>query len=85
MILQVEHNPEFIENGQIVAFLTGEKSINTYPKFLRIGEVIDAKDWAIKELSTGKIWKVYTQSVIKVDKGIPVRGVKATIRLTEHP
>lgn len=85
MILQVEHNPEFIENGQMVAFLTGKKSINTYPKYLRIGEVVDAKDWAIKELSTGKIWKVYTQSVIKVDKGIPVRGVKATIELTERP
>ena len=85
MILQVEHNPEFIENGQIVAFLTGEKNINTYPQFLRIGEVINAKCWAIEELSTGRIWKVPTQQVIKVDKGIRVHGVKATIELTEQP
>lgn len=85
MILQVKNNPEYLENGQIVAFLTGKKSINTYPQFLRIGEVVDAKNWTIKEISTGKIWKVYTQSVIKVDKGIPVKGVRATIELTEHP
>lgn len=83
MILQVENNPEVLEKGEIVAFVTGKKSINTYPQYLRIGEVVDEKNWVIKELSTGKIWKVYTQSVIKVGKGIPVKGVKATIKLTE--
>lgn len=85
MILQVEHNPEFIENGQIVAFVTGKNKINTYPQYLRIGEVIDSKEWKIKEITTGKIWQVYTQSVIKVDKGIRINGVKATIELTERP
>lgn len=83
MIIQVKNNPEFIENGEIVAFITGEESVNTFPSFLRIGEVVDAKGWVIRELSTGKIWKVYTQNVIRVGKGAPVYGVKAILELQQ--
>jgi len=81
MIFQVENNPEIIKNGQYVAFVTGKKTINTYPHYLRIGQVVDAEKWKIKELSTGKIWQVYSQAIIKVDKGIPVFGVEPTFKI----
>lgn len=84
MFLKVKNNPEVIENGEIVVFFTGLKSVNTYPKYMRVGEVIDAKSFQVKELATGKKWKVYSQDVIKVGDGILVHGVKATLQTTEQ-
>lgn len=86
MIIQVKNNPDFLAKNEIVAFLTGEKSVNTYPKFLRVGKVIKYdKGIEIVDLSTGKVWKPYSGDVIKIGNGAPVKGVTAKIELTERP
>jgi len=81
--MKVINDQRPIFNGQFIAFVTGLKSINTYPKYLRIGEVIDAKDYVIKELVNSKIWKVYPSNIITTgDDGI-VQGVASQIVFTE--
>lgn len=88
MILQVNTNEVGFEVGEHIAFVTGEKSVNTYPYYLRIGKVtkVDSKGEFVKEveeLSTGKIWKPYSSQIIKVGKGIAIKGVAAQLVLTE--
>lgn len=77
MIFKVKSNPEVLDVGEIVAFVTGKTSINTYPSYLRIG-----KGLQVEELSTGRIWNPYSQQIIKVADGIEIFGIKATIELT---
>jgi hypothetical protein len=83
IIFSVESNPEIIEAGEIVLFITGQKSINTYPQYLRIGQVISVEKLEVIELSTSKIWKVYTSSLIKVNSGIRIKNVKAVLVETD--
>jgi hypothetical protein len=87
MIIQVKNNPDDLVKNEIVAFLTGEKSVNTYPKFLRVGKVIKGYNSGgveIVDLSTGKIWKPYSGDIIKIGNGAPVQGVEAHIKFTER-
>jgi hypothetical protein len=89
MIFQVKSNQTHFEVGDYVAFVTGEKSVNTYPKFLRIGKVLKVSGEIkcvdeVEELSTGKIWKPYNVDVIKVGNGISIQGVQPTLALTER-
>lgn len=83
MIFKAINDQRPIEDGQIVAFVTGLKSVNTYPNYLRVGEVVDAKDFAIKELSTGKIWKVYSSNIIVVGDEGKLQGVETTFRFVD--
>lgn len=87
MILQVESNPANIKKGDIVMFLTGEKSVNTYPKVMRIGIVetpyFEKGGLTVKEISTSKIWKPYSQDIVLVNDGIPVKGIQTQIILTD--
>ncbi len=87
MVLQVKNNPEHLEKGEIVVFFTGAKSINTLPKFMRVGEVLQGYgvDCQVRELSTGKVWHPYSGDIIQVGKGIPVQGVSAVLKFTENP
>ena len=84
MIIQVNNNPEIIKNGEVVAFITGETSVNTYPRYLRVGQVLNAENWEVIEFATSKVWKVYSNDIIRVDTGIRVYGVKAVFALQEQ-
>jgi hypothetical protein len=84
MIIKVINDQRPIKNGQYVAFVTGLKSLNTYPKYLRIGIVINSENYEIKELSTEKIWIVYPSNIITVgDEGL-LKGIKSVIEYTEN-
>lgn len=85
MILKVINDQRPIENGQFVAFLTGRKSINTYPKYLRVGKVTNAKNYEIEELENKKTWKVYPTNIITVGDNGLVNGIKVTLELTDRP
>lgn len=92
MTINVGSNPTELRTGEYIVFLTGEKSVNTYPKYMRIGKVLhgynapgEPGSLTVEELSTGKIWKPYTGDVIRVGEGAMVYGVTAKIELTERP
>jgi len=85
MILSVINDQRPLKNGQHCAFLTGKKSINTFPKYLRIGKVIDEKDLVIEDLETGKHWKVYPSNVIITGDEGEIKGVDCKLILTDRP
>ncbi len=83
MLMKVTADQRPVCDGQIVAFITGLKSINTTPKYLRVGKVVDAKDYAIEDLETGKVWKVYPSNIITTgDEGL-IKGVEAKIHIRD--
>lgn len=89
MIFQVKTGEKDFEVDDFVAFVTGENSVNTRPNFLRIDEVTrlfisntNTVD-EVKELSTGKLWYPYSVDVIKIGKGIRIKGVNPIFELTD--
>lgn len=88
MIINVESNPDYLEVGEFVAFITGRKSVNTYPKILRVGKVLtpygSPKGLTVEDSNTGKVWKPYSQDIIRVSKEHITYGVKATLEKTDR-
>jgi len=92
MIIEVASCPEIVTKGDVVAFLFGKRSVNHYPRELKIGTVVvgyndsphyEGKTLTIKELYTGKIYHPYGIDLILVNGGIDVRGVGVKLTLTD--
>ncbi len=87
MVLQVETNYQQFEIGEYIAFITGKDSVNTNPRYLRIGQVesIDTSGvvYKVRELGTNKLWNPYSSDAIKAHEGIKINNVKATLIFSE--
>lgn len=89
MVLQVDTGQMDFKIGDFVVFITGEKKVGTFPKYMRIGKVTKLTEKygfidEVEEISTGKKWNPYASDVIKVGDGIPIKGVTFQMVFTEN-
>lgn len=84
MILKVINDQRPVKDGQIVVFVTGKNSVNTYPKYLRVGEVMDAKELLVRESGTNRLWRLYASSVITVGDEGRVYGIEPVLKKIDY-
>lgn len=70
MVAKINQNSDEIKDGDFVIFITGEKSVNTFPSYIRVGKVLSFEKREVLDLNTNKTYKLYTNQIFKAGKKI---------------
>lgn len=70
MILKIVTNPNPITVGSQVVFFTGEYDVDTYPRHIRTGVVIETEPIKVNESGTNKIWEPKPSDIILTESKV---------------